>query len=74
MVDKVLPEMTILQQIYYVSNHNEFNPDMTDKLLIGTLSLISTKLYQLPLMLTALLRDDLINIVYLTACIFIRST
>ena len=43
MVDKVLPEMTILQQIYYVSNHTEFNQDMTDKMLTVTLRLNSIK-------------------------------
>ena len=30
-------------------------------------------LYQLPLILTALLHIDLINVAYLTACVFIRS-
>ena len=29
--------------------------------------------YQLPLILTALLHDDVINVAYLTACAFIRS-
>ena len=31
------------------------------------------KFYQLPLILTALLHVDLINVSYLTACAFIRS-
>ena len=30
--------------------------------------------YELPLILTALLQADLINVVYLTTCICIRST
>ena len=38
-----------------------------------TLILLSIFIYPLPLILTALLNDDLINIVNLTACAFIRS-
>ena len=34
---------------------------------------IYNKKHQLPLTLTALLHTDLINVVYLTTCVFIRS-